>query len=102
MALAVYVDDVLLFGPDGAKMNKVLDELQLAGLELKTEKDEKDTSYDFLGINVAHTKNEDGTDIIKLTQLGLIKKFLECVCMTECNSKATPCIVQPLGQMQQV
>ena len=64
MALAVYVDDVLLFGPDGKEMDKVLNELQLAGLELKTEKDEKDTSYDFLGINVTHSKDQEGNDII--------------------------------------
>ena len=97
MALAVYVDDVLLFGPDGKEMDKVLAELQLDGLELKTEKDEKDTSYDFLGINVANTKNDDGQDVVRLTQLGLIKKFLECVGMMDCNAKSTPCIVKPLG-----
>ena len=78
-------------------MDKVLEELQLAGLELKTEKDTNDSSYDFLGIHVTHTKDKEGNEIIKLTQLGLIKKFLECVGMVDCNAKATPCIVQPLG-----
>ena len=60
MVLAVYVDDVLLFGPDSKEIDKVLKELQLAGLELKTEKDEKDCSYDFLGINVTHTTDSKG------------------------------------------
>ena len=35
MALVVYVDDVLLFGPDEAEMDKVLSELQLEGLVLR-------------------------------------------------------------------
>ena len=35
--------------------------------------------------------------MIKLTQFGIIKKFLQCVGMAECNPNATPCSVQPLG-----
>ena len=77
-------------------MNKVLKELELDGLELKTEKQAKDTSYDFLGINVTQTKNKEGKTLIKLTQLGLIKKFLECVKMSECKPIGTPSLVQPL------
>ena len=56
LVLAVYGDDVLLFGPNADEMDKVLEELQLAGLELKTEKDTNDNSYDFLGIHVTQPK----------------------------------------------
>ena len=99
MALAVYVDDVLLFGPDEEEMNKVLEELKLAGFDLKIEKKGVDRTYDFLGINVTQEKKEKESDstVIKLTQKGLIKKFLECVGMVDCKPNSTPCTVQPLG-----
>ena len=84
MVLVVYVDDVLLFGPDENEMNKVLSELKIAGFELKTEKHGKDASYDFLGINIS-------------LELGLIKKFLDTVGMMDCKPYPTPCTVQPLG-----
>ena len=54
-------------------------------------------SHDFLGVNVTQTAGDEGKTLVKLTQLGLIKKFLECVKMTECNPSATPSLVQPLG-----
>ena len=74
---------VLMFGPDEKEMNNVPKELELDGFELKTEKEAKDVSCDFLGINVTQTENEQGQKTVKLTQLGLMKKFLECVQMTE-------------------
>ena len=96
MALVVYVDDVLLFGPDEKEMQKVLEDLKLDGFELKLEKDGAQQSYDFLGINVTETKEGDKR-VVKFTQLGLISKFLECVKMTECSSNAVPCSISPLG-----
>ena len=92
MALAVYVDDVLFFGPDGNEMESVINELQTDGFELKREKAGDDTAYNFLGINIT---SADGT--IKLTQHGLIKKFLATVGMSDCNAKQTPCSTTPLG-----
>ena len=39
-------------------MNRVLKELELDGFELKTEKEAKDVSCDFLGISVTQTEND--------------------------------------------
>ena len=58
MALAVYVDDVLLFGPDEEEMNKVLEELKLDGFDFNIEKKGVDKTYNFLGINVTQEKKE--------------------------------------------
>ena len=92
MAIAVYVDDVLFFGPDEEMMEKVIEELQTDGFELKREKEGEDDVYNFLGINI---QAEGGT--IKMSQHGLIKKFLAKIGMADCNSKATPCTTTPLG-----
>ena len=92
MAIAVYVDDVLLFGPDADKMEEVLTALQSGGFELKREKEEDDSAYSFLGISITE---ENG--MIKLTQHGLIKKFLALVGMENCNAKQTPCATTPLA-----
>ena len=92
MAIAVYVDDVLFFGPDSSKMEDVINELQAEGFELKREKGEDDSAYSFLGISITE---QDG--MIKLSQHGLIKKFLKTVGMENCNAKQTPCSTTPLG-----
>ena len=92
MAIAVYVDDVLFFGPDGDAMEKVIDALQTDGFELKREKGTEDTAYSFLGISIT-----EGEGQIKLTQHGLIKKFLSLVKIEDCNAKQTPCSTTPLG-----
>ena len=92
IATAVYVDDVLFFGPDTDAIEKVITELQTCGFDLKQEKYAEETTYNFLGINLSE---ENG--FIKLTQHGLIKKFLNCVDMLDCNAKETPCSTSPLG-----
>jgi hypothetical protein len=92
MAIAVYVDDVLFFGPSESDMEVVITELQADGFELKREKGGDDTAYSFLGININQT---DGA--IKMTQHGLIKKFLKTVGMEDCDSKPTPCNQTPLA-----
>ena len=65
MAIAVYVDDVLFFGPNEDEMEKVIDELQTDGFELKREKNGDDTAFSFLGIELEEKNGE-----IKLTQHG--------------------------------
>jgi hypothetical protein len=92
MAIVVYVVDVLFYGPDDDEMEKVKSELQLDGFELKRENSDEDNAYDFLGIHI-----EQNGDEIKLTQLGLIEKFLSTVGMLDCNAKQTPCAKTPLG-----
>jgi hypothetical protein len=48
MAIVVYVDDVLFFGPNADDMETVIQELQSNGFELKREKGHDDTAYSFL------------------------------------------------------
>ena len=92
MAIAVYVDDLLFYGPDEEEMEKLVTALQTRGFKLKREKGGDDKAYDFLGISVHESETE-----VKLTQFGLIKKFLATVGMTDCNAKATPCSKTPLA-----
>jgi hypothetical protein len=92
MAIVVYVDDVLFFGPNADEMETVIQELQSNGFELKQEKGHDDTAYSFLGISIT-----EGEGYIKLTQHGLIKKLLPLLDMENCNAKDTPCAVTPLG-----
>ena len=70
--------------------------MELQGLKLKVEKEGSDTSYDFLGIHINKSIVE-GKTIIKLTQLGLITKFLTTLDMLNCNPSSTPSTAQPLG-----
>ena len=91
MALVVYVDDVLLLGPNEDEMEKVLAQLRSNGFDLKVEKDGSDASCDFLGINI--TRKDDN---IIMTQHGLIKKFLECVGCTNAKRLSTPAATAPL------
>ena len=92
MAIAVYVDDVLFFGPNANDMESVINELQTDGFELKREKGHEDTAYSFLGISIT-----EGNGFVKLTQHGLIRKFLTLIKMEDCNAKKTPCLTTPLG-----
>ena len=52
MALAVYVDDVLFFGPDANEMEKVITGLETASFELKRETNDIDSAFSFLGIQI--------------------------------------------------
>ena len=97
MAIAVYVDDVLFFGPNAAEMKQVVQDLKLAGFELKVEKATDQQSFDFLGIHIDRAINAEGVATIKMTQLGLIKKFLDTVGMADCKPKSVPCNQTPLG-----
>jgi len=73
-------------------MEKVINGLQTDGFKLKREKSGDDDAYNFLGIHI-----EESNDTIKMTQHGLIKKFLKTVKMEDCNAKETPCSATPLG-----
>jgi Reverse transcriptase (RNA-dependent DNA polymerase) len=55
MAIVVYVDDVLFYGPDELEMERVIEELQEGGFELKREKSGNDSVYNFLGINITES-----------------------------------------------
>ena len=92
MALIIYVNNFLFFGPDEQEMEKVIDKLQQDDFELKREKGGDDTAYNFLGISITE---HDG--MLKMTQHGLIKKFLSTIGMENCNAKTTPCACTPLG-----
>ena len=82
MASVVHVDDVLLFGPDEKNVKEALNQLELQKFDFKLEKDAKDNSHDFLGINIVQTET-NGKMTIKMTQSGLIKMFLDCTDMSE-------------------
>ena len=69
MALVVYVDDVLLFGPDETNMEKVLKELQSADFDLKLEKPVAESTNVFLGINVNESTVNSKREV-KLAQHG--------------------------------
>ena len=69
MASVVCVDDVLLFGSDEKKKKEVLKRLELQKSNFKLEKDAKDDSHDFLGINIVQTE-KNGAKSIEMTQSG--------------------------------
>ena len=85
----------MLFGPDEKKMKEVLKRLELQKFDFKLEKDAKDDSHDFSGIDIVQTERNN-RKIIEMTQLGPIKMFLDCTGMSECKTNPTPCTVQPL------
>ena len=72
IALAVYVDDVLLFGPCSKIMSQVISDPQTNGFELKVEKAANDQSFDILGVHIDKIKDSNGTELIQMTQHGLI------------------------------
>ena len=83
-----YVDDGILIGKDGSKIESVIDDLGTT-LELTREGD----LSAFLGIQI--DKNENGS--LKLTQEGLIKRVLEATKMQDCRPTKTPAIKETLG-----
>ena len=91
MVLILYVDDLLLCGPDPEEIKKVLKELKDNGHE-HTEEEKENDAFSFLGIELKVNGEE-----VKFTQLGLITKVLETTGMIDCNSKRTPAGINPLG-----
>ena len=85
-----YVDDVVFFGPDQAKIDKLIANMKQDGFNIHDEKD----FFHFLGVDI--TKSKDGKSYT-LKQTGLINKILKTLKMTECNGKETPALKAPLG-----
>ena len=69
---------------------------KLDGFKLKIEKETNVASFGFLGIHIKQQMNISGIDKIKMTQLGLIKKFLEIIGMIGCRPKPVPANIKPL------
>ena len=77
MIILLYVDDILLFGPDQGKIDQVIKDLQ-EKLELTIEDEGMDV-FNFLGVEIAKHKNGR----IELLQSGLIKKILRTLGVTK-------------------
>ena len=90
MIALIYVDDVLLFGPDQYNIDEVIKELEGAGISLNVEEE----VYAFLVVEV-ETDNQSGK--VTLTQRGLTKKVLNIVGMLDSNKNITPEETMPLG-----
>ena len=80
----LYTDDPILAGPDKKEINKILQDIQKAGLNVTDEGDLKD----FLGINIK--RQEDGS--ILLQQPHLIDQILQSVALhdNKVKEKTTP------------
>ena len=89
MVCIVYVDDCLFFAKGEKAINTVLDDLEKAGYALTREQ----TVEAFLGIE---TTIDPDTNIVTMTQPGLIEKFIKHVGLEHCRPKATPENVTPL------
>ena len=77
-----YVDDCVFFSKDNEMLEKVVQDIKDAELDLNVE----DDVAGFLGVLL--TKNDDGT--ISLTQTCLIQRILDALGLKECNSTKTP------------
>jgi Reverse transcriptase (RNA-dependent DNA polymerase) len=92
-----YVDDVLFFGPDLQEIDKVIQELQDAGMPLTIEQDD---AYAFLGVDIAPMSQisfEASNEGFYMSQTGLTDKVLKTVGMTDSKQKRTPASSTPLG-----
>ena len=69
MAIAVYVNDVLFFGPDEAAMEAVISDLQSENFQLKCKKAGDDPVYIFLGLQIS--EHDGGLVIILSDTLSL-------------------------------
>ena len=67
----LYTDDSILAGPDQKEINKVIEDMKKAKLDIMVEGD----IQDFLGVNI--NQNNDGT--ITFSQPHLIEKVLKAV-----------------------
>ena len=83
MISLIYVDYVLLFGPDQYKIGEFFKDLEDSGLQLTVEED----VYALLEVEV-RTDNNSGK--VTLNCGGLIKKVLKLVVMLDGNKKITP------------
>ena len=96
MIVLIYVDDCLFFGPDGAKIDAFVNELEkgnkeMAGMALTREDHDV---YHFLGVSV-NSNQKSGR--VLLTQRGLVDKVLRTVGLDASSKKKTPASSTPLG-----
>ena len=75
----LYIDDLLVCGPDDTKIEQVFKDLNTEDLSLTKEEDAWNDAFHFLGIELSFTKER----MIKFTQHGIIKKLLQTTNMTE-------------------
>lgn len=92
MIVITYVDDTLFFGPDIAKIEKVITELEAAGYALTPEAGDEDNVFSFLGVSITPNK---ATNMLTLTQTGLIDKVRAAVGMSDCNTRGSPSTMTP-------
>ena len=86
----IYVDDLLFFGTDQDNIDKVIKELEDAGLQLNVEGD----VYAFLAVEV---NTEKHSVKVALTQVGLTNKVSKAAEMLDSNKMVTPAATIPLG-----
>ena len=86
----VYVDDVVFFGPDQAKIDKLITDMQKDGFNINVEKE----FFHFLGVDITKSKENKS---YTLKQTVLINEILKTLKMLDCNVKDTPVLKTPLG-----
>jgi hypothetical protein len=89
-----YVDDTLFFGPDLKAIEKVIMELEGLGYGLTCEEGDETTTFSFLGVSILP---DPITEMLKLTQKGLILKVLSATGMSNHNTQGLPALSAPLG-----
>ena len=89
MVALIYVDDVVFFGPDQDKIDKLINSMRdIDKFNINVE----DDFFHFLGVDIS---KDDDTFTLK--QTGLIEKILRTVKIEECNGKETPAMKTPLS-----
>ena len=99
MICVVYVDDTIIAGPDGAKIEELITSLGVRKDEQRHTfvlRDEGEVG-DFLGIRI----EKKGNRRFKLSQPGLINKVIKTSNMEDCNPTRTPALTTPLGSDQE-
>ena len=77
----------MLFRPDIKDIQKVLKELEENGYDLTLKNGYKDNIFYFLDVII---KPDKESQILVLTQIGLINKILETVVISKCNTIGSP------------
>ena len=83
MIALIYVDDVILSGPDQYKFDEVIAEIEDTGISLTVQEDVQD----FLRVEVKTDKNSGK---VTLTKGGLKRKLIKTVGMLNINNNTTP------------
>ena len=84
----VYVDDCLLFGKEQNELDKMVQDLKDAEMDLTVE----DDVAGFLGVLIQ--RNDDGT--VTLLQEGLTQRIIDALGLKHCNGTKTPAPKAPL------